>query len=209
MKETYKVLTHQSFPTVACLVDGGASAVHRRTATFSGVTAFCPRGACRSLASLLLAFSAMAFLFTGPISVAQDSKTPCRTARAIQRQSHRLYLPHVQIYRLVRTRRALCQRHSSRQTPQQRIRIHGSAAGNCGDLRIAQGVLRKRRHVRRGGPDQARKKENERARFEAEAGKTYYFKWTSGAMATGIKVTPVDPDGRSQRDEQTPSLQAP
>ena len=28
------------------------------------------------LASLLLAFSAMAFLFTGPISVAQDSKTP-------------------------------------------------------------------------------------------------------------------------------------
>jgi hypothetical protein len=41
---------------------------------------------------------------------------------------------------------------------------------------------------------EARKKENERARFEAEAGKTYYFKWTSGAMATGIKVTPVDLD---------------
>jgi hypothetical protein len=38
----------------------------------------------------------------------------------------------------------------------------------------------------------ARKKENERARFEAEAGKTYYMKWTAGAMATGIKVTPVD-----------------
>ena len=36
---------------------------------------------------------------------------------------------------------------------------------------------------------EARKKENERARFEAEAGKTYYLKWTSGAMATGIKVT--------------------
>ena len=41
--------------------------------------------------------------------------------------------------------------------------------------------------------NQARQKENERARFEAEAGKTYYFKWTSGAMATGIKVTPEDP----------------
>ena len=41
--------------------------------------------------------------------------------------------------------------------------------------------------------NEARKKENERARFEAEAGKTYYFKWTSGAMATGIKVTPEDP----------------
>lgn len=38
----------------------------------------------------------------------------------------------------------------------------------------------------------ARKKENERIRFDAEAGKTYYLKWTSGAMATGIKVTPVD-----------------
>ena len=38
-----------------------------------------------------------------------------------------------------------------------------------------------------------RKKENERARFEAEADKTYYFKWTAGAMATRIKVTSVDP----------------
>ena len=38
----------------------------------------------------------------------------------------------------------------------------------------------------------ATKKENERARFEAEAGKTYYFKWTAGAMETGIKVTPED-----------------
>jgi hypothetical protein len=38
----------------------------------------------------------------------------------------------------------------------------------------------------------ARKKENERARFEAEADQTYYFKWTSGTMATGIKVTQVD-----------------
>lgn len=40
--------------------------------------------------------------------------------------------------------------------------------------------------------NQARQKENERARFEAEAGKTYFFKWTSGAMATMIKVTPVE-----------------
>lgn len=42
--------------------------------------------------------------------------------------------------------------------------------------------------------NQARQKENERARFEAEAGKTYYFKWTSGTMATMIKVTPVAPE---------------
>jgi hypothetical protein len=38
----------------------------------------------------------------------------------------------------------------------------------------------------------AKKKENERIRFEAEAGKTYYMRWTSGMFASGIKVTPVD-----------------
>ena len=41
--------------------------------------------------------------------------------------------------------------------------------------------------------NQTRQKENERARFEADAGKTYYFKWTAGTMATMIKVTPVEP----------------
>jgi hypothetical protein len=40
---------------------------------------------------------------------------------------------------------------------------------------------------------EARKKENERARFEAEADKSYYLKWTAEAMATGIKVTMQDP----------------
>lgn len=40
--------------------------------------------------------------------------------------------------------------------------------------------------------NEATKKENERARFEAEAGKIYYFKWTSSTMATGIKITAVD-----------------
>jgi len=39
----------------------------------------------------------------------------------------------------------------------------------------------------------ATKKENERIRFEAEPGKTYYLKWTSGTMGTGIKVTQMDP----------------
>jgi hypothetical protein len=39
----------------------------------------------------------------------------------------------------------------------------------------------------------ATRKENERIRFAVEAGKTYYLKWTSGTMATGIKVTPMDP----------------
>ncbi len=39
---------------------------------------------------------------------------------------------------------------------------------------------------------EARKKENERIRFEAEAGKTYFLKWTAEPMGAGIKVTPVD-----------------
>jgi len=40
--------------------------------------------------------------------------------------------------------------------------------------------------------NEARKKENERIRLDVEAGKTYYLKWTSEAMATGIKVIQVD-----------------
>jgi len=39
----------------------------------------------------------------------------------------------------------------------------------------------------------ATKKENERIHFNAEAGKTYYLKWTSGTMGTGVKVTMEDP----------------
>jgi hypothetical protein len=39
----------------------------------------------------------------------------------------------------------------------------------------------------------ATRKENERIRFAAEAGKTYYLKWTASTMATGIKVTQMDP----------------
>src|ERR1039458_3934091 len=74
MKKTHKMLIHRSFPAIACLVDGGASAVYRDTVNFSGIAPFCRRGAYWSLANLLLAFSAMAVIFTGPISVAGDSK---------------------------------------------------------------------------------------------------------------------------------------
>jgi hypothetical protein len=37
------------------------------------------------------------------------------------------------------------------------------------------------------------KKENERYRLDAEAGKAYYFKWSSEAMTTGVKVMLMDP----------------
>ena len=39
----------------------------------------------------------------------------------------------------------------------------------------------------------ATKKENQRITLDVKAGKTYYLKWTSGAMATGIKVPLEDP----------------
>ena len=74
------------------------------------------------------------------------------TARAIRRESHRLYPPRLQIYRLGLTRRALLQWNSSGQTPEQRICIHGGAGRGCYHLRIAQDVLRKRQNVRRCGP---------------------------------------------------------
>jgi hypothetical protein len=38
----------------------------------------------------------------------------------------------------------------------------------------------------------ATKKENERMRFGAEEGKTYYLRWTAGALGRGITVTTVD-----------------
>jgi Protein of unknown function (DUF2846) len=41
---------------------------------------------------------------------------------------------------------------------------------------------------------EATKKENERIHFDAEAGKTYYLKWTSDTMGTGVKVTMEDPE---------------
>jgi hypothetical protein len=37
------------------------------------------------------------------------------------------------------------------------------------------------------------RKEDERLRIEAEAGKIYYMKWTSGMFASGIKVEMMDP----------------
>jgi hypothetical protein len=35
-------------------------------------------------------------------------------------------------------------------------------------------------------------KETERLRFGVEEGKTYYLRWTSGPLGTGVKVTAVD-----------------
>src|ERR1035437_1778844 len=167
--------------------------VPMRNTVFSGIAAFCPRGVCRSLASLLLAFSAMAFLFTGPVSAAQDSKPPAvlpapssgkaivciyRVYRFTGSSSHdELYINGTHLAKLLNSEYAFME-----VTPGTVV-ISGLPKEYYGSIIISAAAA----------ANQARQKENKRARFEAEAGKTYYFKWTAGAFATGIKVTPVDP----------------
>jgi hypothetical protein len=163
-----------------------------RNAVFSGFAAFCRMRACRSLASLLVAFSAMAFLFTGLISVAQESKTPAvlpapsdgkaivciyRTYRFTGSSAHdELYVDGTHLAKLLNSEYAFIEVSPGT------VVISGLPKEYYGSVIMSIGAA----------ANQARQKENERARFEAEAGKTYYFKWTSGPMATGIKVEPVD-----------------
>ena len=159
----------------------------------SGVAAICLRGACRSLASLLLAFSAMAFVFTGSISVAQNSKTPAvlpapsngkaivciyRVSRFTGSASHdELYVNDTHLAKLLNGEYAFTE------VPPGPVVIAGLPKMYYGSAIMSAGAAL----------NQARQKQNERARFQAEAGKTYYFKWTAGTMATMIKVTPEDP----------------
>jgi Protein of unknown function (DUF2846) len=159
---------------------------------FTGVAAFCPRGACKSLASLLLVLIALAFLFTGPIFLAQDSNSPgvlpapssgkaivCiyRTYRFTGSSAHdELYVNGTHLAKLLNSEYAFME------VPPGTVVISGLPKEYYGSVIMSVGAA----------ANQARQKENERARFEAEAGKTYFLKWTSGPMATGIKVEPVD-----------------
>jgi hypothetical protein len=135
----------------------------------------------------------MAFLFAGPVSAAQDSKTPAVLPAPSNGKSI------VCIYRVSRF---------TGSAAHDEIFVNDTHLGKLlnGDyefLEVPPGtvVIAGLPKMYYGGIIQstgaalaeARKKENERARFEAEAGNSYYYKWTSGAMATGIKVTPVDP----------------
>jgi Protein of unknown function (DUF2846) len=164
-----------------------------RNTVFSGVAAFFPRGACRSLAGLLLACCVMAFVSTGSIAVAQDSKTPSvlpapssgkaivclyRIYRFTGSSSHdELYINGTHLAKLLNGEYAFLE------VPAGTVVISGLPKEYYGSVIMSAGAAL----------NQARQKENERARFEAEAGKTYYYKWTAGPMATGIKVTPEDP----------------
>jgi len=175
---------------------------------FSGVAAFCPRRACKSLASLLLVLTAMAFLFTGPISLAQDSKSPAvlpapssgkaivciyRTYRFTGSSAHdELYVNGTHLAKLLNSEYAFME------VPAGTVVISGLPKEYYGSAIMSIGAA----------ANEARAKENERARFEAEAGKTYYFKWTSGPMATGIKVEPEDP-GKGAKEISKLHLSAP
>jgi hypothetical protein len=135
----------------------------------------------------------MAFLFTGPVSAAQDSKTPAvlpapsngkaivciyRVYRFTGSASHdEIFVNDTHLGKLLNGE------YEFLEVPPGTVVISGLPKMYYGSIIQSAGAALA----------EARKKENERARFEAEAGKAYYYKWTAGAMATGIKVTPEDP----------------
>jgi len=164
-----------------------------RTSAFSGVAPSRLKRTCRSLASLLLAICAFAFLLTGPLVVAQDKKQASvlpapsggkaivciyRVGRFTGSASHdELHVNGTHLAKLLNGEYAFME------VAPGTVVISGLPKMYYGSAIMSAGAALA----------QARQKENERARFEAEAGSTYYFKWTAGTMATGIKVTQVDP----------------
>jgi hypothetical protein len=151
--------------------------------------AVCRRGACKSPASLLLVLSALTLLTIGPMALAQNSVLPApssgkaivciyRTYRFTGSSAHdELYVNGTHLAKLLNSEYAFME------VPPGTVVISGLPKEYYGSVIMSVGAA----------ANQARQKENERARFEAEAGKTYYFKWTSEPFATGIKVTAEDP----------------
>ena len=163
--------------------------MHRKA--FSPGSVFCFRAACRSLVGFVFMFGANALLFTPSVS-AQDSKTEAvlpapsegkaivciyRTYRFTGSAAHdEIYVNGTHIGKLLNSE------YGFTEVTPGTVVIAGLPKMYTVDVFTAAG----------SAVNDLTRKENERARFEAEAGKTYYFKWTSGTMATGIKVTPVD-----------------
>ena len=163
-----------------------------RNTALSGVVRNCRRGIFRSSGTLLLAFSALAAFSSQP-GATQDSKTPAvlptpsggkaivciyRVGRFTGSASHdELYVNGIHLAKLLNGEYAFME------VPPGTVVISGLPKMYTVDVFTAAG----------SAVNAATRKENERARFEAEAGKAYYYKWTAGAMATGIKVTPEDP----------------
>jgi hypothetical protein len=164
-----------------------------RNTAFSGVALVRLMGIFTSPASLLLAVCALAFLFTGPLAVAQDSKKASvlpapsqgkaivciyRVSRFTGSSSHdELYINGIHLGKLLNGEFAFME------VPPGTVVVAGLPKEYYGSLIMSAGAAL----------NQARQKENERIRFEAEADKTYYLKWTAGAFATDIKVTSEDP----------------
>lgn len=164
-----------------------------RNTALSGVVRLCRRGIFRSSATLLLAFCALAFFYSQPVAVAQGSKTPSvlpapsagkalvciyRVGRFTGSASHdNLYINGTFLAKLLNGEYAFMEVSPGT------VVVSGLPKMYYGGIIQSTGAAL----------NDATKKENERARIEVEAGKTYYLKWTAGAMATGIKVTPQDP----------------
>jgi hypothetical protein len=163
-----------------------------RHTAYSGVARIRLGGSSRSLASLLLAFCALAFLFTGPLAIAQDKKQASvlpapsngkaivclyRVGRFTGSSSHdELYINGIHLGKLLNGEYAFME------VPPGTVVVSGLPKEYYGSLIMSASAAL----------NQARQKENERIHFDAEAGKTYYLKWTAGAFATDIKVTPQD-----------------
>src|ERR1039458_3627285 len=163
-----------------------------RSTALSGVVRICRRGIFHLFATLLLASGALAFFHSQSVN-AQDTKATSvlpapsagkalvciyRVGRFTASASDDdLYINGTFLAKLLNGEYAFME------VPPGTVVISGLTKMYYGSAIMSAGAAL----------NQARHKENERARFEAEAGKTYYFKWTAGTMATMIKVTPEDP----------------
>jgi hypothetical protein len=159
----------------------------------SGVVRLCRRGIFRSPATPLLAFCALAFFFQQPAAVAQDAKTPAvvpapspgkamvciyRESRFTGSASHDdLYINGILMAKLLNGEYAFME------VPPGTVVVSGLTKMYYGSIIMSAGAAL----------NDARKKENERIRFEAEANQTYYLKWSNSTMATGVKVKLSDP----------------
>lgn len=162
-----------------------------RKSAFSGFAELRARKGLVSPVSFLVAIAAIAFLSTGPLVRAQGKTAAVlpapsagkamvciyRQGRFVGSAAHdELYVNDTHVGKLLNGEYAFAE------VPPGTVVISGLPKMYYGSAIMSAGAAL----------NQARQKENERARFEAEAGKTYYFKWTSGTMATGIKVTAVN-----------------
>ena len=170
------------------------------------------RGIGRILVILFLTFSALSLIFTCKVVAAEDSKNPVilpapsagkaivciyRTYRFTGSASHdELFVNDTHVGKLLNSEYAFTEVEPGT------VIIGGMTKMYYGSAVMSAGAAL----------NQARQKQDERARFEAEAGKTYYFKWTAGAMATMIKVTPkrsanfTSPSHRTTRKNRNPTV---